>query len=249
MGIVHHNLVFVLLLYGVHTTCGCSGAAAHGHKGGLCFFYTCSWRVANFGSPRVACGGPTPPPEQWGCAHRCRRGACHIPGRLRGRLSEGPGRAARGGPAPKGSIALEEEEDPRRRGLPAPPLLLPLDTNSHGNRMERAYGAGWQQRALWERYWSSIGSFKQSRRFKRRGPRFSELTPHVALHYVQIAKEERLGRAIRWFEATQGACFDGLVATGQWTDPNDRVEGVLPGGGQVVVTDHGSMGVSYLEKI
>jgi hypothetical protein len=51
VGIVNHNLVFVLLLYGVHTTCGCSGAAEHGHKGGLCFFYTCSWRVANFGSP------------------------------------------------------------------------------------------------------------------------------------------------------------------------------------------------------
>jgi hypothetical protein len=51
VGIVHHNLVFALLLYGVHTTCGCSGAAEHGHKEGSCFFYTCSWRVANFGSP------------------------------------------------------------------------------------------------------------------------------------------------------------------------------------------------------
>jgi hypothetical protein len=63
---------------------------------------------------------------------------------------------------------------------------------------------------------------------------------------VQVAKEERLGRAVRWFNDTQGACFapDG--------HPNDQIEftsGVLPGGGQVVVTDHGSMGVSYLEKI
>jgi hypothetical protein len=51
---VHHNLVLVLLLYGVHTTCGCSGAAEHGHNGGLCIVYTCSWRVANFGSPTLS---------------------------------------------------------------------------------------------------------------------------------------------------------------------------------------------------
>eukprot|EP01047_Picozoa_sp_COSAG01_P052812 COSAG01_NODE_5592_length_4159_cov_12.092365_2_plen_176_part_00 len=54
MGTVHHNLVLVLLLRGVHTTCGCSGAAEHGHNGGLCIVFTCSWRVANFGSPTLS---------------------------------------------------------------------------------------------------------------------------------------------------------------------------------------------------
>ena len=44
MGNVHHNLVLVLLLHRVHTTCGCSGAAEHGHNGGLCIILTCSWR-------------------------------------------------------------------------------------------------------------------------------------------------------------------------------------------------------------
>jgi hypothetical protein len=48
---VHNNLVLVLRLYGVHTTCECSGAVEHGHNGGLCIVLTCSWRVANFGSP------------------------------------------------------------------------------------------------------------------------------------------------------------------------------------------------------
>jgi hypothetical protein len=48
---VHHSLVLVTLLYGVHTTCECSGAVEHGHNGGLCTVLTCSWRVANFGSP------------------------------------------------------------------------------------------------------------------------------------------------------------------------------------------------------
>jgi hypothetical protein len=55
VGTVHHSLVLVLLLYGVHTTCECSGAAEHGHNGGLCIVSTCSWRVANFGFGRSTC--------------------------------------------------------------------------------------------------------------------------------------------------------------------------------------------------
>jgi hypothetical protein len=54
VGTVHHNLVLVLLLYGVHTTCGCSGAAEHGHNGGLCIVFTFAWRVANFGSATLS---------------------------------------------------------------------------------------------------------------------------------------------------------------------------------------------------
>eukprot|EP01047_Picozoa_sp_COSAG01_P047156 COSAG01_NODE_4480_length_4985_cov_15.664142_2_plen_74_part_00 len=49
MGTVHHNLVLVMLLYGVHTACGDSGAVEHGQSGGLCTVLTCSWCVANFG--------------------------------------------------------------------------------------------------------------------------------------------------------------------------------------------------------
>eukprot|EP01047_Picozoa_sp_COSAG01_P008117 COSAG01_NODE_316_length_19004_cov_100.001322_3_plen_172_part_00 len=55
MGTVHHNLVLVMLLYGVHTTCGYSGAVEHGQSGGLCTVLTCSWRVANFGSSLCVC--------------------------------------------------------------------------------------------------------------------------------------------------------------------------------------------------
>eukprot|EP01047_Picozoa_sp_COSAG01_P023835 COSAG01_NODE_1452_length_10260_cov_26.827970_13_plen_314_part_00 len=44
-----HNLFLVTLPYGVHTTCGCSGAVEHDHNGGLCIVLTCSWCVANFG--------------------------------------------------------------------------------------------------------------------------------------------------------------------------------------------------------
>jgi chromosome segregation ATPase len=42
-----------MLLHGVHTKCGCSGAVEHGHRGGLCIALTCSWRVANFGSYHI----------------------------------------------------------------------------------------------------------------------------------------------------------------------------------------------------
>jgi hypothetical protein len=44
----NHNLVLVMLLYGVHTTCGCFGAVQHCLNGGLCIVLTCSWCVANF---------------------------------------------------------------------------------------------------------------------------------------------------------------------------------------------------------
>ena len=44
-----HNLVLVMLLHGMHTICGCSGAVEHGHDEGLCIVFTCSWCVANFG--------------------------------------------------------------------------------------------------------------------------------------------------------------------------------------------------------
>ena len=37
-------------LYGVHTTCACSGAVEHGHNRGLCIVIACSRCVANFGS-------------------------------------------------------------------------------------------------------------------------------------------------------------------------------------------------------
>jgi hypothetical protein len=49
VGIVHHNLVPVVPLYGAHTTCGCFRAVEHGHNGGLCIVLACSWCVANFG--------------------------------------------------------------------------------------------------------------------------------------------------------------------------------------------------------
>jgi hypothetical protein len=45
----NHNLVPVILRYGVYTTCGCSGAVEHGHNRGLCIVLTFSWCVANFG--------------------------------------------------------------------------------------------------------------------------------------------------------------------------------------------------------
>jgi hypothetical protein len=38
-----------MLLYGVHTTCGCSGAVNHGYNVRLCIILACSWCVANFG--------------------------------------------------------------------------------------------------------------------------------------------------------------------------------------------------------
>jgi hypothetical protein len=47
---VHHNLVLIMLLYGVHTTCECSGAVEHGLQESLCIVLTCSWCVANFGT-------------------------------------------------------------------------------------------------------------------------------------------------------------------------------------------------------
>jgi hypothetical protein len=50
VGTVHHNLVLVMPLYGVHTTYGFSRAVEHGQSGGLCTVLTCSWCVANFGS-------------------------------------------------------------------------------------------------------------------------------------------------------------------------------------------------------
>jgi len=43
-----------MLLYAVHTIYECSGAVEHGHNGGLCTVFTCSWRVANFGSPTLS---------------------------------------------------------------------------------------------------------------------------------------------------------------------------------------------------
>jgi hypothetical protein len=49
VGIVYHNIVPIMLLYGVHTTYGCSGAVKHGYNVGLCIILTCSWCVANFG--------------------------------------------------------------------------------------------------------------------------------------------------------------------------------------------------------
>jgi hypothetical protein len=51
---VHHQFVLVMLLYGVYTTCGCFGAVDHGHNGGLYVVFTCSWRVANFGSATLS---------------------------------------------------------------------------------------------------------------------------------------------------------------------------------------------------
>jgi hypothetical protein len=47
---VHHNFVPVMTYYGVHTTCGCSGAVERGYNGRVCNILTCSWCVANFGS-------------------------------------------------------------------------------------------------------------------------------------------------------------------------------------------------------
>jgi hypothetical protein len=64
---VHHNIVPVMLLHGVHTACGCSGAVNHGYNVKLCIILTCSWCVANLGFENR-----DQPPEGTGAVRRNR---------------------------------------------------------------------------------------------------------------------------------------------------------------------------------
>jgi hypothetical protein len=191
---------------------------------------TGAWQIPGAGAWCGAWGGKRPPPVRYTLMAWYSPGATGPPMRTKEGLDPPP--LPSSGAAPTGAAAAPAtsqagsvaglSEGPALKGYIARGFCVAGSAaREEEEYARRRRGRKWQQRAYGARW-------QQRTLWKR--------------YWSGI----ECCRAVRWFNDTQGACFapDG--------HPNDQIEftsGVLPGGGQVVVTDHGSMGVSYLEKI